>query len=102
MWTPRKSYLKILILFLKELRKEFLYRVFVFVLVGVFFSEWSFKNNFFFFGLIIKQISSDAIYLYFNHLNILQWILKVFELFCLRWNICNQIKIYLIYLKMYD
>ena len=78
MWIHWKSYLKILILFLKNSNT-----------VG-FFSRGVLKTMFFFiFGLIQKQISSDVIYLHFIHLNILLWILKAFEPFCLRWNICN-------------
>ena len=79
MWTPRKRFVKILILFLKNLKKFY----------TMFFSSEVLKTMFFFFGLIQKQISSDAIYLYFIHLKILQWILKAWESFCLRWYICN-------------
>ena len=61
---------------LKKLKKEFLY-------YGVL------KTMFLFFGLIQKQIFSDAVYLLFIYLKILQWILKAFELFCPRWNICK-------------
>ena len=56
----------------------------------------------FFFGLIQKQISFDAICLHFIPLKIFQWILKAFEPFWLRLKICNEIKVNLIYLQMYE